>query len=252
MSRRLIPRVAIVLAALVGFSLFVVITPAQAVACTLPGRFDVQKSASPTQGIEEGDIIRHIIRIETFANPLEPAANLPCDVTVELEDFHFNSSFVGADGAACVPAGGSVTCTYNEQATPAGAVNEVEIRVRAEAPGPTGGYCDGVVVRSTAPPTFVPNGDGPVCANAAEEPTPPPNGGGGGFDDDFDDGFGSGFGDGFGGGLGGDFSTATPLGGVDTGAGGTARNNSILPQVALGSLLVIGFGLLALRRIRRA
>ncbi|MDP8956369.1 MAG: hypothetical protein M3N24_05355 [Actinomycetota bacterium] len=242
-------RVSLVLAALFGFSLFVV-TPAYAAACTLPGRFEVTKAARPTSGVEEGDIIRHIIRIRTFANPLEPAANLPCDVTVELEDFHFNSTFLSADNATCTAGGGSVTCTYAEQASLTGALHEVEIRVRAEAPPTTGRYCDGVVVRSQTPPTFVPNGAGPVCANAAEEPPPPRDGGGGGVENG-DEGFG------FGGGGFGDFGTgfstvSTPLGGVDTGAGGTAGSNAAVPQIALASLLTIGLLLFGIRRLGRA
>ncbi len=247
LSKRWVRGVVIAIATVFGLSLFTVAAPqAHAVAC-VSVRFEADKEARPTANVEEGDIITHIIDIEMFS-VLPPAECGP--VTVEVQDFAPGQTFVSASGAACTASGSTTTCTYTENALPGGAPQRIEIQYRAGPPPATGRYCDGgVVFSTTAAP--VPTAFGPACANAAEPPTPPPDGGGGGFDgdEDFDNG---GFGDGGFGNFGTGFGTTTPLGGVDTGAGGTARSNAAVPQIALGSLLAIGFLLLALRRFRRA
>ncbi|HEX2069519.1 MAG TPA: hypothetical protein VHH54_04880, partial [Actinomycetota bacterium] len=146
--------------------------------------------------------------------------------------------------------GNPVQCTLTfTHITTGGSSETIIIRTTAGDPSPEG-YCDIVQANAELPAT---GGDvDQQCAQAQEAPTPPPNGGGGDTDE-FDEG-GFGFGGGFGGFGGTGFSTAasTPLGGVDTGAGGTAGSNAAVPQLALASLLTIGFLLFGLRRLRRA
>lgn len=248
LSKRLILRVSLVLSAVFGFSLFVV-TPAYAADCVGPVSVNVSKRVSPSRNIAPADPINHTITVSvtTTGATITP----PCDVTIDLRDFLGpNLTFTGsASGATCAgtnPVQCSVKFTGVDSA---GQSKNVIIRTTAGAPGATGQYCDHANANAE-PPAVGGDLTEIVCATAEEEPAPPDNGGGGGFGD-FDDDFG-GFGDGGFGGFGGGFDTTTPLGGVDTGAGGTARSNSAVPQIALGSLLAIGLLLLALRRFRRA
>ena len=256
LSRRLVVRVSFVLAAVFGFSLFVV-TPAWAQACTGVLNVNITKRVAPSRGIAIGDPVNHVIEVSVTAiSPL--TVPIPCDVTIEIRDFIGpNLTYTGSstvDSGSCTSAAGDnpVECTMTfTGVNTAGQSKTAIIRTTAEDPGPSGEYCDFAeanVDPSTNPGTAGADETGIVCGAAEGEPAPPANGGGGDLDEFDEGGFGGGFG-----GFGTGFSTvSTPLGGVDTGAGGTAGSNAAVPQIALASLLTIGFLLFGLRRLRRA
>ncbi len=204
---------------------------------------------APSRGITSGDPVNHVLEVTVTATggTITP----PCDVTVDLRDqlgpgLTYTGSSTG--GTCTTPAGGNpVQCTVTfTHITTGGSSETIIIRTTAgDAPPP--GYCD--IAQADAQLPAVGGDLDQACAQAEDVPPPPANGGGGDTDE-FDEGFG--FGGGFGG-FGTGFSTAsTPLGGVDTGAGGTAGSNAAVPQLALASLLTIGFLLFGLRRLRRA
>ena len=253
LSRRLVVRVSFVLAAVFGFSLFVATAPAQAQApppCTSVD-LGITKSITP-RTVEEGDVITHTLRITSRSTTMSPAVECG-PVSINVTDFATpNQTFTGENGpATCSGAIGPIVCTYTLATVQTTTQTDTLHLFFDAGPGPE--YCDNATV-APAPPVADSNPGNnntgaPTCASAPEDPTPPPDGGGGDLDDGFE---GGGFGGGFGG-FGTGFSTAsTPLGGVDTGAGGTAGSNAAVPQIALASLLTIGFLLFGLRRLRRA
>jgi hypothetical protein len=241
----LVLRVSFILAAVFGFSLFVV-TPAWAQACMGAVNVNLTKRVAPSRGIAPGDPVNHVIEISVTATGA--TTPVPCDLTIDLRDIMGpNLTFTGSSSGATCTGTNPVTCSVPFTGVDtAGQTKTVIIRTTAGDPEP-GGYCDHADANAVAPAI---GGDvtGVVCGAAEGEPTPPPNGGGGDLDEFDEGGFGGGFG-----GFGTGFSTvSTPLGGVDTGAGGTAGSNDVVPQVALASLLTIGFLLFGLRRLRRA
>lgn len=248
MSRRLVVRVSFVLAAVFGFSLFIV-TPAFAAPCSGAVSVNLTKRVAPSRGIEPGDPVNHVIEISvTTTGATMP---VPCDLTIDLRDIMGpNLTFTGSSSGATCTGTNPVTCSVPFTGVDsAGQSKTVIIRTTAGDPEP-GGYCDHADANAV-PPAIGGDVTGVVCGAAAEDPTPPPDGGGGDLDEFEDGGFG------FGGGGFSDFGTgfstvSTPLGGVDTGAGGTAGSSAAVPQMALASLLMIGFLLFRLRRLRRA
>ncbi len=259
LSRRLVVRVAIVLATVFGFSFFTVVAAhAQAPPPCAFVDLGITKDVSPDFNVAVNDIITHTLTITATSDTPPVGAAQPCGpLNVRVQDFaspnqEFQAPPAGPGGLTCSGTN-IVTCTYTIDVVPAPGTrtDEIVLRFRAEDPGVTGQYCDNATVEPTNAGDSNPSNNNtgePTCASAEGPPPSPGNGdddGAGGLNGftQFDGGF-----DTFG--TTGDVST--PLGGVDTGAGGTAGSNAAVPQIALASLLMVGLLLFRLRRLRRA
>jgi hypothetical protein len=236
-------RIGLMIALLVGSStVFVVGTSNPALAVAPPcdtGHFTVSKTLNHTSGVKPGDTLTETITIVSISTgPLLVPQN--CTLTVQVDDSLFNQTYSGTqsvpDAGTCTAMSYGVQCTYDTTATPTGQTDVLKINAVAGDPGPTG-YCDGVLVTSVLPALFAPNGAGPVCATAASASSPP----------------------------GSNPTTTTtttttatsfvtstetvfPVGGVQTGEGGTARNSPLVPLAIAGGLLAFGAGTFRLRR----
>ena len=176
----------------------------------------------------------------------------PCDLTdVEVTDqLPSNVQFVSGTNCTGSTASQTVQCDFG--GLDAGQSEQGTITVEATAPGPA--INSAAISKIEGAMDLVPanNNSGTATVITPEGESPPGDGNDGndgnqpgGLNDDnfgtFDNFGNTGF-----------ARASTPLGGVDTGAGGTAASSAAIPQISLASLLAIGFLLLGLRRLGRA